>query len=128
MSDKTKGKTIEVALLGLLGAVLGLCLASCEPREKESGPSVYASCNLTGEPQEAELDVGAIGFKSIHWVQLEVIAPAERFPAGGPGLGQPTWFAQYLIRAIKGHEIEVAFVVTPVDGPVFERSAFTTCD
>ncbi|MEO1298001.1 MAG: hypothetical protein AAFW75_19915 [Cyanobacteria bacterium J06636_16] len=120
----------EYGLLGLLGASLALCLASCDPKEKEeeaSSPRVYAECNLTGEPQEAELDVGATGFKSIHWVDLEVIAPAERFRGGGPGAGQPNWLNQYLIRAIDGHEIEVAFVVTPVSGPIFEGSAFTIC-
>ena len=114
----------------LLGLSILVGLTSCDPKpaeEENSGSYVYAECNLTGEPQEAELDVGAIGFRSIHWVDLEVIAPAERFGAGGPGLGQPNWFDQYLIRAIDGHEIEVAFVVTPVDGPIFEGSAFTTC-
>lgn len=63
----------EYGLLGLLGASLALCIASCDPKQKEeeeaSAPRVYAECNLTGEPQEAELDVGATGFKSIHWVR-----------------------------------------------------------
>ena len=117
-------------ILLLLSVSLGFGLISCDPKpdeEEGSSRSVYAECILTGEPQEAELDVGAVGFQAIHWVELEVIAPAERFGAGGPGLGQPNWFDQYLIRAIDGHEIEVAFVVTPVSGPIFEGSAFTTC-
>lgn len=110
----------------LLALLLGLGLFGCEPREEE-GPRVYATCNLTGAPQEAELDVGAVNFTAISYVETLVISPAQRFRGGGPGLGNPSWFDQYLIRAIAGHEIEVAFIVTPVNGSRYEGSAFTTC-
>jgi hypothetical protein len=114
-----------ISLLVLLS--IGLGLFGCKPRA-EDGPRVYASCTIIGQPQEAELDVGAVDFSAIAYVQLLVISPAQRFRGGGPGLGNPNWFEQYLIRALPDHEIEVAFVITPVDGPIFEDSAFTTCN